>query len=203
MALADDGNYREPRWFAAWRRERVVEDFTLPPCIVRASYGDMATVSTTAGNTTSISNSNNTRHEHLPLQAPLSSLSLSSSEAVVVPFGDAVLRFEDTMVASETCEELFTPDAPHIRLALSGVEIFTNGSGSHHELRKLNKRIELISSATAKAGGVYMYSNQRGCDGNRLYFDGCSNVMVNGQLVAQGRQFSLRDVESCHSDRRP
>lgn len=181
MALADDGNYREPRWFAAWRRERAVEDFTLPPCVVRASRGKIATVS-----------NNVLRHGHLSSQAALPSSSLSET---VVPFGDAVLRFEDTMVASETCEELFTPDAPHIRLALSGVEIFTNGSGSHHELRKLNKRIELISSATAKAGGVYMYSNQRGCDGNRLYFDGCANVMVNGQLVAQGKQFSLRDVE--------
>ena len=198
MALADDGNYREPRWFAAWRRERVVEDFTLPPCIVRASCGNMATVSHAGGSTTNMTNGNNNmRHEHSPLRAPLSlsSSSSSSSSEAVVPFGDAVLRFEDTMVASETCEELFTPDAPHIRLALSGVEIFANGSGSHHELRKLNKRIELISSATAKAGGVYMYSNQRGCDGNRLYFDGCANVMVNGQLVAQGKQFSLRDVE--------
>ena len=36
-------------------------------------------------------------------------------------------------------------------MSLDGVEIFTNGSGSHHELRKLNRRIDLIRSATSKA----------------------------------------------------
>lgn len=47
----------------------------------------------------------------------------------------------------------------------------------------------------AQAGGVYLYANQRGCDGGRLYFDGCAAVAVNGALVAQASQFSLRDVE--------
>ncbi len=40
-----------------------------------------------------------------------------------------------------------------------------------------------------------MYANQQGCDGNRLYFDGCAMIAVNGQIVAQGSQFSLKDVE--------
>ena len=31
--LADDGNYREPRWFTAWDRDRQVEDFKLPPIL--------------------------------------------------------------------------------------------------------------------------------------------------------------------------
>lgn len=40
-------------------------------------------------------------------------------------------------------------------------------------------------SGTAKSGGVYLYANQQGCDGGRLYYDGCAAVVVNGQLVAQ------------------
>lgn len=40
-----------------------------------------------------------------------------------------------------------------------------------------------------------MYSNQRGCDGDRLYYDGCSMIMDSGKVVAQGSQFSLLDVE--------
>lgn len=32
---------------------------------------------------------------------------------------------------------------------------------------------------------MYLYANQRGCDGGRLYFDGCACVAVNGELVAQ------------------
>lgn len=60
-------------------------------------------------------------------------------------------------------------------MSLNGVEIFTNSSGSHHELRKLNTRVELIVEATKKAGGIYLYSNQQGCDGDRLYYDGTSH----------------------------
>ncbi|KAJ8058664.1 hypothetical protein OCU04_012838 [Sclerotinia nivalis] len=80
-------------------------------------------------------------------------------------------------------------------MSLDGVEIFTNSSGSHHELRKLNIRLELIKEATLKAGGIYLYANQQGCDGDRLYYDGSAMIVVNGRVVAQASQFSLYDVE--------
>lgn len=41
-------------------------------------------------------------------------------------------------------------ESPHILMGLDGVEIFTNSSGSHHELRKLYTRVELIKEATLK-----------------------------------------------------
>jgi len=41
-------------------------------------------------------------------------------------------------------------NSPHILMGLDGVEIFTNSSGSHHELRKLYRRVELIKEATLK-----------------------------------------------------
>ncbi|XP_070303473.1 glutamine-dependent NAD(+) synthetase-like [Salvelinus sp. IW2-2015] len=65
-------------------------------------------------------------------------------------------------------------------MGLDGVEIFTNSSASHHELRK--------------SGGVYMFANQKGCDGARLYYDGCAMVAINDDTVAQGRKFSLDDL---------
>jgi NAD+ synthase (glutamine-hydrolysing) len=40
-----------------------------------------------------------------------------------------------------------------------------------------------------------MYANARGCDGGRVYYDGCSMIAINGEIVAQGRNFSLQDVE--------
>jgi NAD+ synthase (glutamine-hydrolysing) len=95
-------------------------------------------------------------------------------------------------------------------MGLDGVEIFTNSSGSHHELRKLNVRVELIKEATLKVlfsaippsvsdiiklGGVYLYANQQGCDGDRLYYDGCAMIALNGRIIAQGSQFSFADVE--------
>jgi len=38
----------------------------------------------------------------------------------------------------------------HVDMSLDGVEIITNGSGSHHELRKTYVRFDLVKSATAK-----------------------------------------------------
>jgi hypothetical protein len=43
----------------------------------------------------------------------------------------------------------------HIALALDGVEIISNSSGSHHELRKSNKRINIIRNATAKVTKIF------------------------------------------------
>ena len=46
-----------------------------------------------------------------------------------------------------------------------------------------------------KSGGVYVLSNIRGCDGERTYYDGCCMIAVNGDIVSQGSQFSIADVE--------
>ncbi|EEH48540.2 glutamine-dependent NAD(+) synthetase [Paracoccidioides brasiliensis Pb18] len=112
-----------------------------------------------------------------------------------VPIGDAVISTYDSAIGIETCEELFTPSNPGIHMGLNGVEIFTNSSGSHHELRKLKQRIELIRHCT-RGGGIYLYANQRGEDGNgRLYFDGSAGIFVNGRVVGMSSQFSLKDVD--------
>lgn len=153
LCMADDGNYRETRWFTTWKRHGETEDHQLS-----------AVLSATTGQT-------------------------------VVPFGQAAVSTKDTMVAAEACEELWTPQAPHIAQFLAGVEIVGNGSASHHELRKLNQRLELIVAATRKSGGVYLYSNQRGCDGGRLYYDGCALIVCNGNVLAQASQFGIKDVE--------
>jgi len=156
--LSDDGEYRESRWFAAWRKPRSVEPFTLPR-VVRDVTGQESTV-----------------------------------------IGDAVIETRDARLASELCEELFTPDAPHVPLGLDGVDIVANPSGSHHELRKTAARLRRIRAATETSGGVYLYANQQGCDGGHLYFDGGALVVVNGEVVASSSQFSLQDAEVVTAD---
>jgi NAD+ synthase (glutamine-hydrolysing) len=112
-----------------------------------------------------------------------------------VPLGLHFLHCADgTSIGCESCEELWTPRSSHVNLSLRGVEIIGNGSGSHHELRKLSTRIELMVSATRKCGGIYLYANQRGCDGSRTYYDGCAMIVVNGHIVAQAPQFDVHDV---------
>ena len=91
-----------------------------------------------------------------------------------VPFGDGVISTVDTCIGSEICEELFSSDrygqtyctsgeynnavlySPHVSMAIDGVEVVTNGSGSHHELRKLYQRVNLIQAATKKVDGILM-----------------------------------------------
>lgn len=70
--------------------------------------------------------------------------------------GEVAFETFDASFASETCEELWTPNSPHTTYSLAGIEIVLNSSGSHHELRKLHTRINLILEATSKTGGVYM-----------------------------------------------
>ncbi|CAF0844428.1 unnamed protein product [Brachionus calyciflorus] len=153
LALADDENYRERRYFTAWTKLKQTEEFHLPG-FIREIVGQ-----------------------------------------VTVPIGDAVIQTNEATIGSEICEELWSPLSPHINLALDGVEIISNASGSHHQLRKADRRVNLIRNATSKCGGIYLFANQRGCDGDRLYFDGCVSIAINGEFVAQGDQFSLKEVE--------
>ncbi|KAI9706556.1 MAG: glutamine-dependent NAD(+) synthetase [Candelina mexicana] len=150
--LANDGNYREMRYFTPWKTAELDEYY-------------------------------------------LESIVGGITGQEKVPFGEALISTRDTCIGAETCEELFTPAAPHSPMSLAGCEIFTNSSGSHHELRKLNTRINIILEATKKCGGVYLYANQQGCDGDRLYYDGSAMIFLNGEIIAQGSQFSLTDVE--------
>ena len=93
-----------------------------------------------------------------------------------VPIGDAVLSTLDTCIGVEICEELWNPArfaitmsfpfycllrcgfhnvlaivfSRHIDMSLDGVEIISNSSGSHHELRKAYVRVDLIKATTMK-----------------------------------------------------
>jgi NAD+ synthase (glutamine-hydrolysing) len=153
LAMADDGNYRETRYFTPWPRDKDLEEIQLP------------------------------------------SLTAAACGQKTCPFGFAIIDCFGTSFGTETCEELWAPNSPHIQLALNGCEIIGNGSGSHHELRKLNTRVNLVKGASTKSGGVYLYANQCGCDGSRLYYDGCSLIMKNGQILSQAKQFDVADVE--------
>ncbi|KAL8715588.1 MAG: hypothetical protein Q9220_000924 [cf. Caloplaca sp. 1 TL-2023] len=113
-----------------------------------------------------------------------------------VPIGECVVQTNDFKIGNEMCEELFTPDAPSIHLGLSGVEVICNSSASHWQLRKLNRRLELMQESSKKGGSLYLYANQIGCEGEaRLYWDGCALIILNGEILAQGSQFSLNEVE--------
>nr|CAB3264187.1 glutamine-dependent NAD(+) synthetase [Phallusia mammillata] len=153
MACANEGNYRELRWFVPWQKKKTVEQCLLPKSI------------------------QNITGQH------------------TVPFGDGVIETQDTCIGSEVCEEMWSADCTNVHQSLNGVEIITNASGSHFNLRKLHVRADIIKVATARLGGAYLLANMVGCDSGRIFYDGCSMIAVNGEVVAQGLQFTLEEVE--------
>ena len=102
-----------------------------------------------------------------------------------MPFGNCILEANDAKIAAEICEEIFTAESPHVIYDLLGVDIVSNASGSHHQLLKLQSRLDRIKAVTLKHAGVYAYSNIVGGDGGRLYFDGCSMISMNAKTYAQ------------------
>ena len=209
MWLANDGNYRELRYFTPWLKRRQWEDHYLPR-IVQAVTNQ---VRPACNKRDVVIDACESRSRCLSgtallarwIRASVSNCARSSSRRR----GEADSRRVKTRLVQ------YCACSPHILMGLDGVEIFTNSSGSHHELRKLNTRVELIKEATLKVcpfpsspckgitspgdvmqlGGVYLYANQQGCDGDRLYYDGCAMIALNGRIIAQGSQFSLSDVE--------
>jgi NAD+ synthase (glutamine-hydrolysing) len=175
-ALADNGNYREGRYFTAYKSPNA------------SSSGAAASFS-------SSSSSSGAANGQDMIQLPR--IFTDKFQQKQAPFGTMSIQCANgATIGCESCEELWTPQSQHINLSLSGVEIIGNGSGSHHELRKLNSRLELMISATRKCGGLYLYANQRGCDGGRLYFDGCAMIVCNGRVLAQAKQFDVHDVQT-------
>jgi len=146
--LADDGNYREARWFTSWAKEGL-ENFQLK----------------------GFNKQNKTK------------------------IGIAIVNCNGVKVAAEVCEELWVPQSMNIPLYLNDTDIILNSSGSHFEMNKIQKRINLVNAATKRSGGAYVYSNMKGCDGERLYFDGGSFIGINGSIIGMQDRFSLIDVE--------
>ena len=144
ISLCNDGNYREKRhelshhernrligfcfrYYTAWKAGQLIHDYRLPSLL-----DDVCT----------------------SVFCPFGKENVSSErkEANGKPMvaGEAVLCFKDSTVGCEICEELFTPEARIYQLRLMGVDLISNGSGSLHEVRKIDMRLEHIFHATKR-----------------------------------------------------
>ena len=145
MHLANDGNYRETRWFTGWKRPQTVVEHYLPVCRWEKRGGVAVHARCVRARRVS---------ERRPIvqmegvagwviarvpdtKQGARAVVLSHVQSVIqevtgqkkVPFGDAVIALNDTVMGTESCEELFVPNSPHVHMGLDGVEIFANGSG--------------------------------------------------------------------------
>ena len=155
--LALNGNYRESRWFTAWGdgSRGLMTWFPLPTFITELTGQTRVPFG-----------------DKSVIEIPINSQSMVSTTTFRIGF--------------EICEELWHSDAQHINLfGKRGCHLVLNSSASYWEIRKLDRALNLMKSATFKSGGVYAFANLVGCDGGgRLCFYGRSLVMINGDLIA-------------------
>ncbi|VDN28936.1 unnamed protein product, partial [Gongylonema pulchrum] len=179
MRFCDHGAYYENRYFVRWQKPKEIVDFRLPileNCAV--AFGD-AILKTSDGVSIGV--------ELCEELFAWSAFHFCIGQLPVVWTG-AVLPDEHPLAIVKFV-------LSYIDLAQNGVDIVCNPSASFHVLGNSDHRINnLIMESTAKAGGICLYSNFRGCDGERVFYDGGSAIAQNGQLYARIPQFDIEDV---------
>ncbi|RAR01056.1 glutamine-dependent nad(+) synthetase [Stemphylium lycopersici] len=113
-----------------------------------------------------------------------------------VPIGDVLISTAAVCIGTLTPDELFRtePSLPTAQISES-VDIFTVSAANHFCLGNFNSLVTSLQSTGKRIGGVILYSNQHGCDGDQTYYDGGPMVLVNGEVISQGSRFSVQDVE--------
>ena len=99
-----------------------------------------------------------------------------------VPFGDMIFNAPFGVFAVEVCEDIWTPDGPMRRRAMSGAELVINASASPFRVGIVETRREMIATRAADNQVVVAYVNQVGGN-DALVFDGGGYINQNGQML--------------------
>lgn len=111
-----------------------------------------------------------------------------------VPFGTDMLFESDAIsglsVAAEICEDLWVPNPPSTRHALSGATVIVNLSASNETVGKESYRRMLVSSTSARLVCAYIYASAgEGESTQDLVFGGHNIIAENGAVLAQADRF--------------
>lgn len=157
MHLADEGNYREKRYFVAYTPAKnfTLERFYLPEYIQQLTGQDYC------------------------------------------DFGYANLRFKDSLVGLEICEEFWRINSVS-RASYISCDIILCGNASHFQKNKVLVRHQLIKELLQKSNGVYIYCNTLGFDGGSMYFDGGNLVVSKSGIIQYTDSCAMKDV-CCHT----
>ncbi|TKR89093.1 hypothetical protein L596_013246 [Steinernema carpocapsae] len=124
-----------------------------------------------------------------------------------VLFGNAIITTSDNVkIGFETNENQWQDKTQDRNLTLANCDIVINSSVSHHVMGESRKRVNAITTnASSDLKVVYLYANHRGCDGERLYYDGMSTIAQDGVRYRQISQFDIEDtaVVICSLDLKP
>ena len=88
------------------------------------------------------------------------------------------------------CEDIWSPDGPHVATAAAGAELIVNINGSPYHMGKGRERQRLVCSRARENHVAFAYVNMVGGQ-DELVFDGQScAVGAGGALLARGPQFA-------------
>ena len=107
-------------------------------------------------------------------------------------FGNGLIFEQDGVaVACEICEDLWAPDSPSTRLAVTKANIIVNLSASNETVGKREYRKTLLAAQSGKNICAYIYCDAGVCESTSdLIFSGNHLIYENGALLAEAEPFS-------------
>lgn len=110
-----------------------------------------------------------------------------------IPIGDIFFEVGDVRIGFEICEDAWVAKRPGSELALHGVDIILNPSGSHFAFQKFDIRKRFVLEGSRAFGVTYVYSNLLGLEEGRAIYDGGALIASGGKLVKAGPRLSFHD----------
>lgn len=98
----------------------------------------------------------------------------------------------DFCVASELCEDLWSPDPISTHMALAGAEIIVNNSASNETVGKDRYRRDLVKMQSSKTMSVYIYCSAGLSESSQdVVFGGHNIIAENGKILAESDLFDI------------
>ncbi|KAK6337251.1 glutamine-dependent NAD(+) synthetase [Orbilia javanica] len=103
-----------------------------------------------------------------------------------VPFGDTSISLVEGSVGPCVGGEEDPSRVPDISI---------NTTRYHHEFGRFASHMDSVCQPGKSMGGVYIYSNLKGCGGERMLYEGASSIVVNGEVISQSPRFAISEVD--------
>jgi len=125
-------------------------------------------------------------HKHL-----LPNYGVFDEKRYFTPGSDVVVvEVAGIRVGVTICEDLWSPEGPHVACAAAGAELVVNINGSPYHMGKGRERQQLLASRARENGVAFAYVNMVGGQ-DELVFDGQSCIVdPGGNVVARAAQFA-------------
>ena len=102
---------------------------------------------------------------------------------------------KNVIVAAEICEDLWTPQPPSIRHALSGATVVINCSASNETIGKDTYRRQLVMGQSARLVCAYIYSSAgEGESTQDIVFGGHNIICENGTILSEAKRYKNESI---------